>query len=146
MFSFFLLLLVSNQVEDLRTVAQCEIASYGDHSCRVVVLGPVTRLTGMSMRVYRPGINPLPAALFEDGIADRTHGRLWELAFRFIRVMNALVDQAVSSVGTAVLKLGFHNASVDTAITSEGFLPRVRDHRVRAVNCLRPVTALRLVR
>jgi hypothetical protein len=87
----------------MESTAFCKGATHGDYSCRIAILGSVTRLTGLSVRVYWPGISPLPAALFEDGGADRAHGRFWRLAFRFIFVMNSLVNQAVHPTRRTIL-------------------------------------------
>jgi hypothetical protein len=104
MFSIFLLLLVPSQIENFCSTAYRKRASYGNYACRVPIVGTMTCLASLFVRVDWPGVSPLPTALFKDRTAIRTHGLLWKLAFSFIGVMNPLVNQAVHAEGSAILK------------------------------------------
>jgi hypothetical protein len=66
-------------------------------------------LARLAVGVDRPRISPFPAAPFEDGITDRTHRRFRRLALCFIRVMNALVNQAIHAVESAILTSWGHS-------------------------------------
>ena len=104
MFSVFLLLLVPGQIENFSSMAYGKRASYGNYACRVAIVGTMTCLASLFMRIDWPGVSPLPTALFKERTAIRTYGLLWKLAFSFIGVMNPLVNQAVHAEGSAILK------------------------------------------
>jgi len=109
MLSILFPLTVSNQIQQFRYMTQRKGATDCDYSRRVTIACPMTGLTNLPVRVYRPGVCPLPAAFLEDGIANRAYSWLWRLAICFVRVMNVLVNQAVFPIGSRNIK--FHSVS-----------------------------------
>src|SRR6516162_11117140 len=100
MLSILFPLTVSNQTKQFRYMTQRKVTVDSDYSRRVTIAGPMTGLTHLLVRVYRPGVCPLPAAFLEDGVANWAYSWLWRLAICFVRVMNVLVNQAVFPIGS----------------------------------------------
>ena len=90
-------------------MTQRKVTVDSDYSRRVTIARPVTGLTHLPVRVYRPGVCLLPAGFLEDGVANRAYSWLWRLAICFVRVMNVLVNQAVFPIGSRNIK--FHSVS-----------------------------------
>ena len=109
MLSILFPLTVSNQIKQFRHTMQRKITLNSDYSRRVAIARPMKGLTRLPVRVYRPAICPLPAAFLKDGVASRAYSWLWRLAICFVRVVNALVNQAVFPIGSKNIK--FHGVS-----------------------------------
>src|SRR5690606_12920184 len=114
-----LLTAVENQVQDLDPVLLEERTAEEQEAGRHLVPDAVARGTGLLARVGWLR-NPLPAAVAVDGAAFRADGRLGELPPELIRIVDALLDQAVL---TPHLAGRAHTASIRCSTT---FLPSGR--------------------
>src|ERR1035437_652932 len=66
------LLVLTGQIENLLLVRLDEIPAHRDESSRIIVPDSLAGLADYLVRIHRPGLQPLPAPILEDGIAHRT--------------------------------------------------------------------------